>query len=165
MATATGRGDKVAFLKDLLGRRPEVNHKDAGRAWQEAGHEGTISGTSFYRVKSDLGLSGKGQSGGGYAAGKSAPKKAKKASPKGKKTGSPAARSQQPRPLDNGQAMVDEPTAQAEATGFGDRERVLDQADAHIDDLFFLLKTQGGLPEAEARLREVRRILYRGLEG
>src|SRR5947209_18545039 len=103
MATATGRGDKVAFLKDLLGRKPAVNHKEAGRAWQEAGHEGTISGTSFYRVKSDLGLSGKGQSGGGYAAGKSAPKKAKKASPKGKKSGNPAARSQQPTPQDNGQ--------------------------------------------------------------
>ena len=68
MATATGRGDKVAFLKDLLGRKPEVNHKDAGRAWQVAGHEGTISGTSFYRVKSDLGLPGKGQSGGGERA-------------------------------------------------------------------------------------------------
>ncbi len=165
MATATGRGDKVAFLNDLLGRKPEIKHKDAGLAWQESGHEGTISGTSFYRVKSDLGLSGKGRTRGGDKAEVPSAKKVKKASPKGKKTGSPAARSQQSRSLDNGQATVNEPTAKAEATGFGDRERLLDQADAHIDDLFFLLKTQGGMPEAEARLREVRRILYRGLKG
>ena len=57
----------------------------------------------------------------------------------------------------------------AHGWGRGDRNRArewaLAQTEADIDDLFFLLKTQGGMPEAEARLREVRRILYRGLEG
>ena len=162
MATATGRGDKVAFLKDLLGRKPEVNHKEAGRAWQEAGHEGTISGTSFYRVKSDLGLSGKGQSGGGDAAGKSGPRKQRKHRRRARRRGVLRLAAEQSRTSGQRAGDAEEPRGR-EATRIGDRERVLDQADAHIDDLFFLLKTQGGMPEAEARLREVRRMLYRGL--
>ncbi len=39
---------------------------------------------------------------------------------------------------------------------------MLDELEAGIDDLMFRLKVNGGLPEAEAKLREVRRILTRG---
>ena len=144
MATATGRGDKVAFLKDLLGRKPEVDHKDAGRAWQEAGHEGTISGTSFYRVKSDLGLPGKGQSVGGDAAGKSAPKKAKKAHRRARRRGVLRLAAGSRCRWTTGRRWLMSPRRRPRRPEFGDRERELDQADAHIDDLFFLLKTQGG---------------------
>lgn len=164
MATATGRGDKVAFLKDLLGRKPEVNHKDAGRAWQEAGHEGTISGTSFYRVKSDLGLSGKGQSGGGDAAGKPVPKKTKpKPTPKVKRTVRAAEPVERPGPHSNGQADAEEARGRAAAPQEGNRERVLDQVEADIDEIIFNLKGLGGMPEVEAALREVRRMVHPSL--
>ncbi len=163
MATATGRGDKVAFLKDLLGRKPEVNHEDAGRAWQEAGHEGTISGTSFYRVKSDLGLSGKGQSVSGDAAGKPVLKKTKpKATPKAKRTVRAAEPAERPGPQSNGQP-VEESMGRVAAPQKGNRERVLDRVEANIDEIIFNLKGLGGIPEVEAALREVRRMVHPSL--
>ena len=138
MATATGRGDRVAFLKDLLGGKPEVNHKEAGRAWQEAGHEGTISGTSFYRVKSDLGIPGKGNRGAGTRPGRPPPRRAKKKHHRrASEVGNLRLAAKQADAADNGQA--DRRGAEEEGGGDRDRpgERVLDEAEAHIDDILF----------------------------
>ena len=45
----------------------------------------------------------------------------------------------------------------------GNRERVLDQVEADIDEIIFNLKGLGGMPEVEAALREVRRMVHPSL--
>src|SRR4051794_23565360 len=49
---------KSAFVEELLGRQPEANVAAINRAWSEAGHEGAISPSVFYKVKRERGVTG-----------------------------------------------------------------------------------------------------------
>ena len=56
------------------------------------------------------------------------------------------------------------PTASAlgrETIAFVDLGRVVDEVEAGIDDLMFMLKVNGGMPEVEAAWRAARRLLSR----
>ena len=70
MATSTGQGEgKTTFVRDLLQRDSGVNERSINEAWKAAGNEGTISGTLVYKIRKDLGLTGKRQSTDGSRAG------------------------------------------------------------------------------------------------
>src|SRR4051794_20011606 len=49
---------KSAFVEELLGRQPEANVAAINRAWSEAGNEGQISPSVFYKVKRERGVTG-----------------------------------------------------------------------------------------------------------
>jgi hypothetical protein len=53
---------KSAFVRELLGRDPEADEQAVNEAWQKAGNQGTISGSLIYKIRSGLGLTGKGRS-------------------------------------------------------------------------------------------------------
>ena len=53
---------KSSFIRDLLGRDPEADEEAVNEAWQKAGNQGTISGSLVYKIRSGLGLTGKGRS-------------------------------------------------------------------------------------------------------
>ena len=52
-------------------------------------------------------------------------------------------------------------TESSSVTASGDLGRVVDEVEAGIDDLIFILKVNGGMPEVEAALRAARRLLVR----
>ena len=151
MATAGKGQNKSAFLRELFEKNPSIKEAEATEAWQKAGNEGVIGSSLYYNVK----RASKGE----VSATAAAPVKPKPKSVKGPKARRTSGPTVGARPGSEGESAPSKPVSGSRP---GDRERVLDQADAHIDDLLFLLKTQGGLPEAEAKLREVRRMLYRG---
>jgi hypothetical protein len=53
---------KSAFVRELLGRDPEADEQAVNEAWQKAGNQGTISNSLVYKIRSGLGLTGKGRS-------------------------------------------------------------------------------------------------------
>ena len=138
---------KSSFVRELLGRDPEANEQAVNEAWAAEGNEGTISGSLVSKIRSNLGLTGKGRSPG-------RPKAKAKRGPKAK----PAAPVQ---PESNG------PPA-ASATGpestAGGRGRSLDQVEDRIDDLIFQLKDLGGMEQAQEALRLARRLVVRSQE-
>ncbi len=59
MATATLKPvSKTAFLTDFLHENPQGNATAANKAWNEAGHSGTISPTLVSKLRKELGLVG-----------------------------------------------------------------------------------------------------------
>jgi hypothetical protein len=59
MATATRNQGKSGFVKEFLNEHPEGNAKAVNEAWQGARNKGTIGDTVFYKIKGELGLTGK----------------------------------------------------------------------------------------------------------
>ena len=45
---------KAAFVEEILRRDPKANSRAVNQAWSEAGHEGTISDPTFYKVRGRL---------------------------------------------------------------------------------------------------------------
>src|SRR4051812_32535699 len=164
MATEAGAGQsKQDFVRELLRKNPDANLKAVNEAWQEAGNEGTISGSFFYTTKREMGQKGSGNGAGDGGA--TTAKKPKTKAPKGKKAEQPAEAIEETPPQADVRETAPEETGQngAETQG-GDQGRVLDQMEGTIDDLIFRLKTLGGRPEVEEALRRARRLLYRGQE-
>ena len=143
---------KSVFIRDLLGRDPEADEDAVIEAWHKAGNQGTISGSLIYKIRSGLGLTGKGRSS-GEAAGR--PKAKATKSPKAK----PVATAQ---PESNGPpaASATEPKSTAGARG-----GALDRVEDRIDDLIFELKDLGGMERAQEALRLARRLVVRSHEG
>src|SRR5512135_1639064 len=71
MATAKAEG-KSGFLKEFLVDHPDAAKEAIDAAWQEAGHEGTISTSLISKLRRDLEQGGK-----GAGKGKSWPRKAR----------------------------------------------------------------------------------------
>ena len=144
---------KSAFAEEVLGREPKANVAAINRAWAAAGHEGKISDSIIYKAKRDLSLTGRPSSIESASAGVSEPE----ASEAGTAVGTGGQAEQQSRGPET-------PTASAprrEANASGDLGRVVDEVEAGIDDLMFMLKVNGGMPEVEAALRAARRLLTR----
>jgi len=60
MATNAGPGrGKQDFVRELLQRTPLANVEAINDAWRQAGNEGTISGSLYYKIRGELGLSGR----------------------------------------------------------------------------------------------------------
>ena len=143
---------KSSFIRELLERDPEANEQVVNEAWSQAGNEGTISGSLVSKIRSNMGLTGKGQSS-DVAAGQ--PKVKAKKGPKAK----PVAQAQ---PESNGPPAE---SATEPAPTAGDRGRTLDQVEDRIDDLIFQLKDLGGMEQAQEALRLARRLVVRSHEG
>jgi len=148
---------KSSFIRELLGRDPEANEQVVNEAWLEAGNEGSISNSLVSKIRSDMGLTGKGRSrqGGNQTR---TPKRA---------TGARGRKTEQT----NGPESEIEPTGGASTatqvedqgvTGAEDQDRTLDELEGGIDELIFRLKGLGGKPEVEEALRRARRLLVRG---
>jgi hypothetical protein len=57
MSTNAGTGGgKQDFVRELLQRDPEANADAVNEAWRGSGREGSISGSLFYKIRSELGL-------------------------------------------------------------------------------------------------------------
>jgi len=138
---------KSTFIRDLLGHDPEADEQVVNEAWTEAGNEGTISGSLVSKIRSNLGLTGKGRSAG---------------RPKAKATKGPKAK-----PVATAQPESNGPPA-ASATGpastAGARGGALDRVEDRIDDLIFELKDLGGMERAQEALRLARRLVVRSHE-
>src|SRR5512135_1762618 len=59
MATGKAEG-KSGFLQEYLVKHPDAAKEAIDAAWQEAGHEGTISTSLIRKVREDLKQAGKG---------------------------------------------------------------------------------------------------------
>jgi len=143
---------KSAFVEEMLGRQPEANVAAINRAWSEAGHEGQISPSVFYKVKRERGITGESES-----AGTSEPQESEAGPAVGLREDAPKAPDARP--------AVSATTPASSSDARGDLCRVVDEVEAGIDDLMFTLKVNGGMPEVEAALRAARRLLTRSTGG
>lgn len=142
---------KSAFVGELLGRQPQANVAAVNRAWSEAGHEGEISPSVFYKIKRERGGNGGGTT---PAPVTSEPKSASRGLNAGPATA-------EARPELYGETVLP-PLSGSEP---GDRERVLDRVEDGIDDLIIELKRLGGMEEALEAMRKVRRVVVRSHGG
>jgi hypothetical protein len=131
---------KTTFLTETLSRDPAATEPDIVEAWKAAGHEGTISGSLIYKVRTRLGLSGKGKSSKGPAV-------------RGRPKGSGAAL--------RGRVHAGPGRPPRAET----KNRRLDELEGEIDDLMFKLKGLGDMADVEEALRSARRALVRRHEG
>ena len=148
---------KSAFAEEVLGREPKANVAAINRAWAAAGHEGKISDSIIYKAKRDLGLTGRPSSIESASAGVSEPEASETVLSLG---GSGEA----PQPSIGPETPI-APAPGVEANASADLGRVVDEVEAGIDDLMFMLKVNGGMPEVEAALRAARRLLTRSHGG
>jgi hypothetical protein len=58
VAVATKSQNKIGFVKKFLSNNPHGNVKSVNEAWTAARMKGTIGSSLFYKMKSELGLSG-----------------------------------------------------------------------------------------------------------
>lgn len=61
MATASPRNaavTKTSFARAYLGDHPKAGYRAVNQAWNEAGHDGSISETLVHRMRAKLGLTG-----------------------------------------------------------------------------------------------------------
>ena len=145
---------KSAFAEEVLGREPKANVAAINRAWAAAGHEGKISDSIIYKAKRDLGLTGRPSSIESASAGVSEPEAWEAGTTVGIGEETPQQSMGPETPIDLAPG--------SETTASVDLGRVVDEVEAGIDDLMFMLKVNGGMPEVEAALRAARRLLTRG---
>lgn len=159
MATGKAEG-KSGFLKEYLVDNADTTKEAIDAAWQEAGHEGTISTSLISKVRRDQEQEGK-----GAAKKKSRPREARgerpaadakaadSASGVGAETGGRS-------PVKANRGPVAASSAAPESS-VGDRTATLMRLEGALDDLLYEIKLTGGLPEFEETLRRARRILVR----
>ncbi len=148
---------KSAFVEEVLRREPKANVAAINRAWAAAGHEGKISDSIIYKAKRDLVLTGRPSPDASASAGASTIERFEAGTAGGTREETP-------------QQSMEPETPIAPAPGGGtnvsaDLGRVVDEVEAGIDDLMFILKVNGGMPEVEAALRAARRLLTRSHGG
>lgn len=156
MAREDNQQSKVGFLRELFSTDPDVKLAAANAAWSEAGYEGKISDSSFYVAKKEFDDPTVERAGGGTA------------SPKAgavKKRNIKAGRATRKSTPTNGQEPKPTQSPRTQPSRAADREQVLVEAEADIDDLLNKLREQGGMTEVLESLRRARRILVRQHEG
>jgi hypothetical protein len=141
---------KSAFVVEVFGREPKANVAAINRAWAAAGHEGTISDSIYYKVKRELGVTGE--------------PSPVPSQPEESEVGPAFGGSMATPQLSNGLESATASQGGGGSGATGGLGRVVDEVEAGIDDLMFILKVNGGMPEVEAALRAVRRLLTRGQE-
>jgi len=144
---------KSSFVRELLGRAPEADEEVVNQAWRKAGNQGSISGSLIYKIRSGLGLTGKGRTSGEVA------ERPKAKAPKAKPATQPVAPAP---PESNGPPAASATGSESTA---GARGGVLDGVEDRIDELIFELKDLGGLERAQEALRMARRLVVRSHEG
>ncbi|QDV37578.1 hypothetical protein [Tautonia plasticadhaerens] len=152
--TTEKRQSKAGFLRELFREDPGLTHAEANQAWSAAGYEGEIGESSFYNAKTEYNKQAAGGAGVGTGPGRRGPKVGR--GPATKRTTGPAATTT------NGQEPVVATAPRAQPSrGTENRERVLVEAEADIDELILKLRDQDGLPEVLEALRRARRLLAR----
>ncbi len=164
MAVGKGRDQgKSTFARQFFTDHKDASREDLNKAWKSAGHEGDISESSVYKIRSELNLTG--QRGAGGAKKAMGPKGKAKPMPKptqGKpEVASTPARSQE----EEREIPVPTKAPASVSNGLGHRARVLDRVEDGIDDLIVELKQLGGMEETLETLRKVRRVIVRSHEG
>jgi hypothetical protein len=160
MAMVKGEG-KAGFLKEFFVDHPDTDKAAIDEAWQAAGNEGTISGSTIYNVRRDLGLidksRGKRRAKAGVRAGRQSSAAAKSEARKpGRKANGRAETQANVRTA----AAAVEPAAKVRAKGAG-RARTLIELEGQLDEMIYRISSDGALPEFEEALRKARRILIR----
>jgi hypothetical protein len=152
---------KSSFVRELLARDPEANEQSVNEAWEEAGNEGTISGSLVSKIRSDMGLTGKKGSRDGAVAGGNKTRTPKRATgTRGRKPEQTNGSESEIEPT--GGALTATQTGDQGVTGAENQDRTLDELEGDIDELIHKLKNMGGKPEVEEALRRARRLLVRG---
>ena len=162
MATGKAEG-KSGFLKEFLVDSPAAAKEAIDAAWQEAGHEGTISTSLISKVRRDQEQESKGAAkgksrprgnGGAAGTGREGRRYRRRGRPRGRR---PIAGEGEPGPchgeFGRGRAVGQRPRGRAHAAG------------GALDDMLHEIKLAGGLPEFEETLRRARRILRAQLRG
>jgi hypothetical protein len=142
---------KTAFIEQVLGREPTANVKAVNEEWRAAGNQDKISDSIYYKVKRELGASGKNIS------------SSSKQSKPGLVPSGPLARTTVEASSESGVEAIASSTANRSKPG--DRERVLDRVEDGIDDLMVELKGLGGMEEALEVLKKARRMVVRSHQG
>lgn len=142
---------KTEFTVSFLKEHGDSNQTAINKAWKAAGHDGTISNSLIYKMRSKLGLTRPNRS------------SAKKGSPKAKR--SQAAKSSVWAPRSISLSEVGFKSTKSPSRG-GTRfpAEVIDELEDGIDVLIQKIKELGGEPEIERALRQARRHLVRGHE-
>ena len=134
---------KTRFVRDLLGREKGADEAAVNRAWKDAGHEGTISGSLVSKIRSELGLTRR----------------------RRRRRGVKAVAGAADRPAmgqANGRETLTGSAALGGSTHSGGRGRALDDLEIRFDRLLFRLMDLGGLTDVEDALRRARRLLILG---
>lgn len=145
---------KLEFIRELLGKDNSLGAEAVRRAWMKAGNEGSISENSYYSAKREMGLTAR-RSPGESASPVASPPEA----------GPPASEMADVPQRSGGRDAAASTSMVAAGASIGNRDRLVDEVEAGIDDLIFTLKTNGGMPEVEAALRATRRLLTRSNGG
>lgn len=124
---------RADFLAELFASNPDIRLADANKAWKQAGNEGEISESSFYKGKRTP-----------------APKKTAK---KNRNTSTKAATQQAQNHSSNGHA--------AKEVAALDFDVELDQMESDIDHLLFRLSSRPGTEQIQETLRSARRQIIR----
>jgi len=137
---------KTPFTREQLEKNSTADADSISEAWQKSGHDGTISASLVYKIKTEMGLTGRGKPG---RPPKSAAAGLKRSKPRGRPRKNPL-----PLPAAEGRRVVTRVTAQAH-----DEDAVLDDLEDAIDDLIGKIKQVGEHTEAVRALRKARRLL------
>jgi hypothetical protein len=150
---------KTAFVKEVLAKNKQANHKAVVDAWKAAGRDGSISETLVNKLRSELGLTGNLR-----ARRKPAEKNgaASQASSARTRVAEPK-RPGRPAPSKTNGVHIPASVSQETKTSSkgAERTRVLTKLEGDIDEMIFEVKGAGGLPAFEETLRKARRILAR----
>jgi len=165
--TATRRGGKTQFVKEVLGKNARANAAAVNLAWKAAGRNGTISATLVNKLRSALGLAGNLRSTvkkkNGHPPFEKAPYTGKK---RGRKPKNLATAGFVLSPSYGNGRKTEQTAEPVEPRGkakihFGSLEEV----EADIDRLIFKVMALGGMSAVEDTLRQARRLLYGGFAG
>jgi len=147
MAAVKGRNEgKSMFLKEYLLDHPDSEKAAIDEAWREAGNQAAISSSLISKVRSDLGLTGKGRG-------------------KAKATATTRAAGSASTKTSRRQLTEGSPRQAAPRAAGGERTSVLVRLEGRIDDMLHEIRLADGLPEFEEALRAARRILVRSHGG
>ncbi|WP_169977551.1 hypothetical protein [Tautonia rosea] len=165
MATASPRQaevSKTSFVRGYLGDHPKAGFRAVNQAWNEAGHEGSISETLVHRMRAKLGLSGNLRTNRPSKPASAAvsppqpnaetsplrPKKARRNRPR-KTSTSPARTASEPTPTPS--------TTAARPSIASSKALPAASLEAEFDRLLFQVIDQG-MPEVEEAIRTARRL-------
>jgi hypothetical protein len=166
MARAAGNDQgKLEFVRQMLQEDSNANEKTVNQAWQDAGHQGSISRSSVGKVRAEMGLTNKRRP----RSRKGEDETTKKSTTRqtGRRRGEAAVQATEPARSRGNGAPAESGAASASdsANGGGDRGRVIEELEGDLDRLLFRVMNLGGLTEVEELLRRSRRILILGSQG
>lgn len=141
---------KTPFTREQLEKDPAADADSISEAWQSSGHDGTISASLVYKIKTDMGLTGRGKVG---RPPKSVAAGLKRTKPRGRPRKNPLPTAA-PAPA----PATGRRSAPAAAASH-DEDSVLDELEDAIDTLIGKIKQVGEHTEAVRALRKARRLL------